>query len=325
MSSSEVGIPHEQVLATGRLWPRFLLFPTMAVCGYAGLVNHWGSSAWWAQSLWVLFLTFCWFCVAAVFHECAHQNLGANRRANIWGGRIIGTILAIPYTAFRETHMLHHAHLNTPRDCELWPYADPGASLTFRRLFVWFDIVGGVIAAPIIFSRIVWARNSPLNPKHRRTILKEYLAVALFWGGIFFGTFWLHVQGMIDLTRFDPVWLLPVLLSPMLNTVRKLSEHLGMASYDPILGTRTIIPGNFVTRLCSYFDFELCVHGPHHRHPKLSCDRLAPYMRGYLADHRQSPVPLFSSYRAAVLDVWPYLFRNPGVGVNAGGSFDFDA
>ncbi len=306
--------PHGEV---ARIWPRFLLFPTTAIGGYAGLINHWGGEAWWMQGLWVALLTYSWFCVGGVFHECAHQTLGKARGANIWAGRIIGTILGIPYTVFRECHRYHHSCMNTPQDWEMWPYSDPRSSLTFRRAFVWFDIFAGVIAAPVIFGRIYWTQSSPLPLPVRRVIYKEYLAIAFVWiAGIAIFA-WLAVAGAIEPRHFNVVWILPLVIAPMLNTLRKFSEHLGMASNDPILGTRTVVADNFLTRVFSYFDFELCVHGPHHRHPRLSRDHLASNMQRYIAAHPQKAVPVFSSHRQALADAWPCLFRNPGVGVNA--------
>ena len=44
---------------------------------------------------------------------------------SIWTGRLLGTMMFTPYTAYREVHIRHHAYLNTPRDWELWPYSDP--------------------------------------------------------------------------------------------------------------------------------------------------------------------------------------------------------
>ena len=59
------------------------------------------------------------------------------------------------------------------------------------------------------------------------------------------------------------IFLIPVLLSGTLNPIRKMIEHIGTASFDPLYGTRTIVADNRVTRTLSFFNFDLAVHGPH--------------------------------------------------------------
>jgi len=312
-----------QALEQGRLWPRFLLFPVMALLAYVGIVIHGTDGAWWVKALWVVATGYCWFCLGGSFHEMAHQTLGQHPRISVWGGRIIGTFMIIPYTVYRETHIRHHAYLNSPRDWELWPYSDPGASLWFRRLFVWFDVLLGVASAPIIYGRIGFSRNSPLNARTRRRAYREYAACAAFWGSMVALLVWLSWRGTIDPVKCIPLWVLPLLVAPAFNTLRKLTEHPGMASYDPILGTRTVIGKNLVTRLCSYFNFEIFVHGPHHRYPRTPHGRLVARLDEFRRERPEVVVPLFSSYRTAFLDALPWLLLNPGVGVNVGGGGDY--
>jgi fatty acid desaturase len=311
-----------QDLRQGRLWPRFLLFPVTALLSYAAPPFHGSGSAWWVQGLWLLAASYCWFCIGGTFHEMAHQTLGQNRRASIWAGRIIGTFIVIPYTAYRETHIRHHAYLNTPVDWELWPYSDPGSSVWFRRLFVWFDVLLAVIAGPVIYGRIYFVRNSPLSTRVRSRIFREYMASLAFWGAVAGAIVWLSVRGTINAAQL-PLWFAPLVIASTFNTLRKLTEHLGMASYDPILGTRTVVGDNLPTRLCSYFNFEIFVHGPHHRYPRSPHSRLVARLDDFRRERPGVAVPLFGSYRAALFQALPWLVRNPGVGVNVGGSADF--
>jgi fatty acid desaturase len=312
-----------QALEQRRLWPRFLLFPVLALLAYVGILIYGPGGPWWVNALWVLGTAYCWFCLGGSFHEMAHQTLGQRPRLSVWTGRIIGTFMVIPYSVYRETHIRHHAYLNSPRDWELWPYSDPGASLWFRRLFVWFDVLLGVASAPVIYGRIAFSRNSPLNARTRRRIYREYAASAAFWGSIWAMVIWLSWRGTIDPARTIPLWALPLWLAPVFGTLRKLTEHLGMSSYDPILGTRTVVGKNLVTRLCSYFNFELFVHGPHHRYPRTPHGRLVARLDEFRRERPENAVPLFGTYRAAFFDALPWLFRNPGVGVNVGGGGDY--
>lgn len=296
--------------------PRFLLFPILATFGYIGLINHWGGDAWWVRGLWVIGLSYCWFCIGGTFHETVHHTLFRRTATNVWLGRVLGTFIGIPYTAYRETHRRHHAYLNTPDDFEMWPYSDPHASLTFRRIFVWIDLFAGIATAPIVYGRIYFVPDSPLSADVRRTIRNEYLGLGVYWlvlGGLLT---WLTLTGTIEWTLFDPLWLLPMVISSAFNSARKFTEHLGMASIDPIQGTRTVIGGNPITRLCSYFNFDIYIHGPHHRYPRAQHFELERRMAEYRTNQPDAPVPLFSTYWAAILDMLPSLWTNPGVGAN---------
>jgi hypothetical protein len=134
---------------------------------------------------------------------------------------------------------------------------------------------------------------------------------------------WLSLRGTIELAKCLPLWYLPLLVAPAFGTLRKFTEHLGMASYDPLLGTRTVVGKNLVTRLSSYFNFELFIHGPHHRYPRTPHGGLVSRLDEFRRERPEVAVPVFTSYRAAFLDVLPWIFRNPGVGVNVGGGTDY--
>lgn len=43
-------------------------------------------------------------------HDCGHQSFFASREANDWVGRAIGVLTLTPYTVWKRTHSIHHAH-----------------------------------------------------------------------------------------------------------------------------------------------------------------------------------------------------------------------
>lgn len=100
----------------------------------------------------------------------------------------------------------------------------------------------------------------------------------------------------------------------MVNTGRKFVEHLGMESSDPILGTRTIVADNVLTRMTSFFNFDIAVHGPHRRNAKLNHNERTPKLRAYQQDHPELLVPVFGSYLAAIIDMAPCLWNRPSTG-----------
>ena len=296
----------------GFVW-RMVCFPA-ASFGLWALAWNWPSDALVSRVVMTCFTAYFMFCWTSCFHETAHQTLTRWRWLDILIGRALGTAVYVPYTVYRESHIRHHAYVNRPNDWELWPYSNPNCSRTFRQVFVLFDILFGFVVAPFIYGRLYFHRNSPLkNPEARRAIAFEYGLIVLFWGFVLYRTAstnsWLH---------FIQVWMIPHLLAGILQTMRKLTEHLGMSSYDPMLGTRTVIGDNWVTRLGSFVNFDIFIHGPHHRHPRLAQNLLRGKMDEYLATNPDTNYPVYTSYWRATAVMLPFLFQNPGIGVNVG-------
>jgi len=292
---------------------RMACLPATAV-GLYFLVRPWPADTWAVRVAWTCFISYFLFCWTSCFHEMAHQTLTRWRWLDITLGRILGTLIYTPYTVYREAHVRHHAYVNRPYDWELWPYSSPACSRAFRRAFVIFDIAFGFIASPVIYSRIFFHPDSPLKSRAiRRTIWLEYGAIVLFWSLVFarlaYADTWM---------RYGKVWLMPHMIAGVMQTMRKLTEHLGMASYDPMLGTRTVIGNNWITRLASFVNFDIFIHGPHHRHPRLAQNHLEEKMNEYLLNNPGTKYPVYSNYLRATADMIPYVWRNPGVGMNVG-------
>ena len=312
MSRTEFTSEERQDLETEVTLPLYVLFP-LGVLGLYSLARPWPADTLPVYLCWLAFTTFVFFCYTSCFHETAHQTLSDSSRLSIWVGRILGTLIFTPYTVYRESHIRHHAYLNKPTDFELWPYSDPAASVWFRRVFVWLDLVLGLFTSPLVYGRTFFHRDSPIKSSAlRRTVLWEYAVIVVFW---------ITVAGVITVNNwwwaFVKVWALPHWLGGMMQTGRKLTEHLGMASYDPLKGTRTVVAENWFTRFCTWMNFDIFVHGPHHRHPRLAHHRLIEKMGTY-KESTGEDFPVYATYRAAAWAMLPFVFRNPGVGMNAG-------
>ncbi|MFN0197250.1 MAG: fatty acid desaturase family protein [Planctomycetaceae bacterium] len=292
--------------------PRFLFVPT----GFIGIwmiVNQW-PSPWVGEIIGIALFSYTLLCWTSCFHETAHQTLCSSKSLSIWLGRFLGAAMMAPYSVYRESHIRHHAYLNKPYDWELWPYSDPKTSLTFRRIYVWFDLIFGMFTAPYMYGRIYFHKDSPItDPKIRKTIGWEYVFGAIFWGVIL--GFVAYHQAW---TLFLKIWVIPHLITGLLQNGRKLTEHLGMQSYDPLLGTRTVMGDNWLTRFCTYLNFDIFVHGPHHRHPRVAHNLLVKKMTDYLSQHPDKSYPIYPSYWRATASMLPWIVRNPGVGMNAG-------
>lgn len=300
------------------LLPRFLAFPVAAFVGQLFWMQNYSPTSAISWLLWIPLLTYCWFCVGGLSHELIHQNLPPGPRASRVIGTIIGTAIGIPYSVYREVHMRHHAYLNTPLDWELWPYSDPDASVGFRRVFVWFDMLFGSLATPLIWGRICFSSETPVSDKLRMVMRREYLLMAVVWTAVAGITAWKSASGAWTFRPAAVVFALPMLLAANCNSVRKIMEHVGTRSFDPIHGTRTVVGRSLLTRLLSYFDFDLSVHGPHHRYPKLQHSLLKQRMNELQQANPEQRFPIYSSFTAALLDTFRTAIINPGVGLNAG-------
>jgi fatty acid desaturase len=293
--------------------PRFFFGP-LGVFGIWALAVQWPNDHWLTYALSTIGLTYILFCWTSCFHETAHQTLCSSKRLSVLIGRILGTVMFAPYSVYRESHIRHHAYLNKPTDYELWPYSDPNTSVWFRRVFVWFDLVFGFVMSPFVYGRTYFHKDSPIrSPSLRRTIAYEYVGCVVFWGSVLGLVAWYGAW-----MGFCRAWLIPHFLAGIYQSARKLTEHLGMASYDPMLGTRTVLGKNLLTRLFTYMNFDIFVHGPHHRHPRVSHNLLGVKMNEYMTEHPQAQFPLYGTYLSATADMLPHMFRNPGVGMNVG-------
>ena len=66
---------------------------------------------------------------------------------------------------------------------------------------------------------------------------------------------------------------------------RKLSEYLGMGSYKPLLGIRTVPGKSVLTRICTSLEFDIVIHGPRHRYPRVVHDQLGKKMDDYMREN----------------------------------------
>jgi fatty acid desaturase len=259
-----------------------------------------------AVTLALAYFQYCW---TSIFHEDVHLALYRARWHNVFNGTIVGTLLMVPFSLYRQVHIRHHNRMNTPDDWELWPYTDPAASLTFRRVFAVLDVLFGAWVGPYIYGRMFWVPGSPLrDPVVRRRIGWEYVLIIVFWGTL------LAAVAMNGWWReFSLAYVLPAWVTGMLQTLRKFVDHLGLPAGEALHGCRTIVSGSVPGRLVDWTSFDISVHGLHHRYPQMPHGNLA--RAAELA--RDNPgAPIFTSHLQAFRHMLPHLLF-PGIGVNA--------
>lgn len=313
-TGSPVQTPDQRLQESPAVWPRLLVFPISALFGHALLVLCWSELSGVARFLSVLGCSYAWYCVGGCFHECVHLSLSSSRRFNVWLGRYCGMITVIPFTLFRATHLTHHASMSTPRDYELWPYCDPKYSRRFRSTFAVLDLVLATITAPVIYGRIFFSDCSVMSRRERQSALWEYGLSAVFWSALSGIIAWLLISDRLLETQLSVWWIAPLCLSASMNTVRKMIEHIGLSSTDYLMGTRTVLPGNAVTRAVSYFNFAINIHGPHHRHGAAKYFELESKLEECLSRQPEATATIFPTYTAAAWSTLKDVLHNPGVG-----------
>lgn len=287
-----------------------MLFNLAAVgAGFATLATGWPTShpAYIvAVMLALVYFEHCW---TIIFHEDAHLMLYKAKWHNYFNGVIVGTILMVPFTIFRQVHIRHHAKMNTPADWELWPYVDPAASPRFRRWFLVLDLLLGIWMGPYVYGRIFWVQDSPLkDPTIRRQIWLEYAIIVVFWAALLGTVAYYGVWLPFVLAYLVPAW-----ITGVVQTGRKLIEHLGLPADDPLVGARTIVGRGPVARFVDWTSYHIAQHGLHHLYPQMPHENLLQALEEVPTAQRGRT---FSSYWAALMDTLPH-FSNPGIGVNA--------
>lgn len=272
--------------------------------GFTWPATHWAWTA--VVVVWIAYFMHAWM---TIFHEDVHNTLYEARWHNTLNGIIVGTFLMVPFNVYRQVHIRHHSKMNMPEDWEMWPYCDPATSLTFRRIFVVFDILFGWWVGAYIYNRMFLVPDSPLKDRRlRRRIALEYLLIALFWSGVF-GVV-AHTGAWLLLLK---IYAIPGFLAGGIQTCRKLTEHLGLPAGDDMAGARTVVNDSLVGRMLAYTSFHIFAHGVHHRYPQMPHRNLP---KAIDADGGGVVYPVFPSYWRALLDMIPHLLR-PGIGVNA--------
>src|ERR1044071_253153 len=118
----------------------------------------------------ILLRTYLMFIGTVMAHESVHGHLGRTKAANFWWGRIALLPSMVPFTNFRKTHQLHHAHTNIPE-------LDPDHFMKSRNFFeLWLR----ALAMP--HHWFFWLRKRDrLRRRDLLELLLNYLGIALLY------------------------------------------------------------------------------------------------------------------------------------------------
>ncbi len=230
------------------------------------------------------------------FHEASHGLLRKNRRLNEIDGVIIGVMSLMSFSLYRAAHQLHHAHLATQRDEELWPFVIPGTPRWIRVLSAILELCLGLFYTPFLFIRTFLRAGSPIrNKKLRRRVWAEFALTV----GV-----WFCILGAVTSTGawkyFLWMYLAPAYLAANMQSWRKYIEHVGLTGSTVNSSTRSIVANGPLGRLVAFTLLHEPYHGVHHRHSGLPHAEL-PQFAAELAPKNPGEVAPFPSYWNALM------------------------
>lgn len=253
-----------------------------------------GASLWFAVPL-VLLASHLMHGGAVGFHEASHGLLRRNRRLNEFDGVLLGTVSFMSFSLYRAAHQLHHMHLATERDEELWPFVHPASPRWARRLAAFFELTVGLAFLPLLFLRIFLRPGSPIRSrKVRRRIWAELMLICVAWIGIVAAVTHWHAW-----RYFLWMYLLPALVAGNLQSWRKYIEHVGLTGNTVNSSTRSIVAQGWPGRLVAFTLLHEPFHGVHHLHMGLPHAELPP-RAAELAPQTADENHPFPSYRHAL-------------------------
>ena len=259
-----------------------------------------GASLWFAVPL-VLLAGHLMHGTGVAFHEASHGMLRRSRLLNEIDGVIIGLMSFMSFTLYRAAHQLHHMHLATERDEELWPFIHPKAPRWARMLAAFLELTAGLLFLPILFLRIFLRAGSPIRSKKvRRRIWAEQILILIVWIGIVSAV--AHWQAW---RYFLWMYVAPAFLAGNLQSWRKYIEHVGLTGSTVNGSTRSIVAKGWQGRLVAFTLLHEPFHGVHHLHMGLPHAEL-PRHASELAPQTPDEIHPFPSYRHALL----HLIRN---------------
>jgi fatty acid desaturase len=240
------------------------------------------------------------------FHEAAHYHLSAKRWFNEARGVVLGIFAFVPLSVYRHVHQFHHARLASEQDAELWPYSRPSVPRWLRVVAAATELTLSWPFTQLQFLLGTFA-SGRLTKAMRRRIALEYGAMAIGWA---FAIAIIAHYGWWE--EFFIGYAVPMLGAFNIHAWRKFVEHMGLRSNSPTAAARCIVPRQPLGKLQSAMLLNVNYHSTHHRNGNLHFHELAEATpRVHAAD--PDALPVFPSYRAALLDMLPTL-ADPRVG-----------
>jgi fatty acid desaturase len=202
----------------------------------------------------IIFRTYVIFIGTVMAHEGVHGHLGRTRTANLWWGRVALIPSLVPFTNFRKTHHLHHAHTNIPDQ-------DPDHFMRSKNVV---ELVCRAVAMPHHWFFWLWKRNR-IKRRDLVELVMNYLLIVAVHVPLLFVADPLRI-----LFSLGPAL---VLVSVLLWYPFAVQTHEGFSTGSPESRSH-----NYYGRFMYWFSLGLGMHRVHHFQPKLSWIELRDYV-----------------------------------------------
>ncbi len=197
---------------------------------------------------------YMWMGMVTFMHDAGHNTLFRSPMAN-W---VFGIACMIPlmatFVGFKEDHLEHHRHNRSPKDPDAFTMGKRGV-LDFVVFYLYMVI--GVVLSFLHFNIIYPVTR--FGPKEWAIHLFEtVVTIACYWALIA----WAMANGVLGKTL--ELWLVPVYIFTLFNSVRFIAEHYGTPwDAGQLAGTRTIVSNGFNR----FFWNNINWHIGHHVYP----------------------------------------------------------
>lgn len=274
---------------------QFRLLPNLTkIPLFLGLMIGFGFTAWYAESPgieWTAYIAmgFLWMSMVTFMHDALHHTLFRSKAAN-W---IFGVLCMLPifatFVAFKEDHIEHHRYNRSPRDPDAFTMGKRGF-LDYLTFYA-YALIGGVLS--FIHFNFIY----PFQKFGRR----EW-AIQLFETALKVGVYWWVLSAAAAHDKLGEalaLWLYPVLILSLLNSMRFIAEHYGTPwNAGQMAGTRTITSNPLI----SFFWNNINWHIGHHVYPTVPWYNLQELHRLIEPQIIASGAPVDKSYIAVYLD-----------------------
>jgi len=202
----------------------------------------------------ILCRTYLIFLGTVMAHESVHGHLGSSKAANFWWGRIALLPSMVPFTNFRKTHQLHHAHTNLPGQ-------DPDHFMKSRN-FLEFCL--RALAMP--HHWFFWLRQRGWIKR------RDLIELTLNYLGIF-------LVFSLVLAFAGPARLLWGMVPPLILVSLLLWYPFAVQTHEGYsTGSAHARSHNYYGHFMYWFSMGLSMHRVHHLTPKLSWIELRPFV-----------------------------------------------
>ena len=205
---------------------------------------------------WIMYvgIGYLWMGMVTFMHDAGHFTLFRARWANWVFGIACMMPLMATFVGFKEDHLEHHRHNRSPEDPDAFTMGKRGI-LDFILFYAY--AVAGIVLSFIHFNLIYpfmkfGAREWAIH------IFETIVKIACYWAVIVWA-----IENAV-LAKTLELWLVPVYIFTLLNSVRFIAEHYGTPwNAGQLSGTRTIISNPFNR----YFWNNINWHIGHHVYP----------------------------------------------------------